>query len=96
MTQPRPTAFVIMIGDRPTATSIDLATAQTVALADETRYQSQPTEHRWDQATTWQTGNGRVWNLMARSQRTKRWGKTMRSVVEVRVLPASTTTTTEG
>jgi hypothetical protein len=82
------TAFVLMVGDRPTAVATDLDTVQAIALTDEIRYQTEPREHRWEQATTWQTGNGRVWNLMVRSSRTKRWNKTLRSVVEVRMLPA--------
>lgn len=82
------TAFVLMVGDRPAAVATDLDTAQDDAFANETRYQAEPREHRWEQATTWQSGNGRVWNLMVRSERTKRWSKTLRSVVEVRTLPA--------
>lgn len=90
MTQP--TTFVLTVGDRPYAAASDFDTAQADSLAAETRYQSTPREYRWDQVTTWQAGNGRAWNLMVRSERTKRWNKTMRSIVEVRIVsPASTT-----
>jgi hypothetical protein len=81
------TAFVLTIGDRPYATATDLDTAQTAGLTDETRYQTEPREYEWQQSTVWQTGNGRVWNLMVRSTHTKRWNKTLRSVAEVRTLP---------
>lgn len=89
MTDPQPTVFVLMIGDQPSAVASDLETAQAVALADETRYQTEPREHRWDEATVWQTGNGRTWHLMVRSLSTKRWNKTLRSVVQVRTVPAA-------
>ena len=82
------TTFVLTIGERPIATTDNLETAQAEALAAETRDQSEPREHRWDLATTWQTSNGRVWQLMVRSPRTNRWNKTLRSVIEVPILPS--------
>jgi hypothetical protein len=89
VTNPNATAFVLMIGDQPDAVAPDLETAQAIAIADETRYQSEPREHRWDEATVWQTGNGRTWHLMVRSLSTKRWNKTLRSVVQARTIPAA-------
>jgi hypothetical protein len=84
-----PTVFILMRGETPSAVAHDLDTAQVAGLIDETCYQAEPREYEWQQATVWQASNGRVWNLMVRSPRTKRWGRTLRSVVEVRTLPSA-------
>jgi hypothetical protein len=89
VTNPQTAAYVLMTGERPSAVAPDLETAQASAIADETRYQSEPREHRWDEATVWQTGNGRTWHFMVRSLSTKRWNKTLRSVVQARTIPAA-------
>lgn len=91
MTHTQPTVFVLMVGNGPAAAATDLDTAKATSLANETRYQTEEREYRWDQTTTWQTSNGRVWHLMVRSQRTKRWNKTLRSVAEVRTIPTAPT-----
>lgn len=80
------TAYIVMTGNEPSSAAADLATAQAAAMQDQTQYETDPREYRWDQFTAWGPRNG--WQLMVRSPRTNRWSKTLRSVIEVPVLPA--------
>lgn len=74
----RPTAYVAMIGDTPTAVFTDLSVAQEKALAREKRLYINDTRlFRWSE-------HPGEWRLMARSpEKGARWRWTRRSVRSV-------------
>ncbi|MFI1524961.1 hypothetical protein [Streptomyces griseus] len=86
MTMPEATAYVVLIGDHPTAVATDLATAQAAALADETRYSAA------DQyETKWDSYSPTEWRLMSRRKdRGGRYAWTRRSI---RTAPLATPAT---
>jgi hypothetical protein len=74
MTQPT-TVYVAMRGQYPIGVSGHLADAQAAALAQESKYDREPREYRWDE-----TYQGQTWQLMVRNEHTRRWGKCLVSV----------------
>jgi hypothetical protein len=82
-----PSTYIVMTGNDPISAATDLATAQAAAMQAQTQYETEAREYRWDQFTAWGPRTG--WQLMVRSPRTNRWSKTLRSVVEVPVLPSA-------
>lgn len=68
------TAYVVMIGDSPTAVAPTLDSAQAEARRQETRLSRPEVELRWDQY------NSTTWRLMSRDEGRRRFAWTLRSV----------------